>query len=488
MQKKSNLYPVLMVSSILVLLTLQFLWLSSVYRDYRTNLKQETSLLFKQTVTEMMDSLVVRGLSPVILPFGNADTLSPVIGQRFMLTDSIKTIHIEMKVGDSLPENLRELKPSQIRHIHVTSAFGEAHIDSLVKGRLRTVVQRVDTAAHDQRFVLRLQDDRLEPEQIRERFGEVLRENGYPFDVQLQKAERNRGFDSIPPNAFVLEETAVFMGTRLRPYFESLEGYFFRKMLPPSLFAILVIALINISFYVLYRNMRKQEQLNLIKNDIISNITHELKTPVATISVVLESLQHFGAEEDARTKEEYIQIAQNELKRLITMADSILKSSSVGNEKETVLNPVDLEQVVQDAIVPVKPVLDAKGFAFHLEKKGKDFTIRGNPKQLSLVLFNLLDNAIKYSKEKRSIRVTLKEEGGQVTLQVADEGIGIPEPYQKDIFEKFIRVPQEDVHDVKGYGLGLAQVAEIVQAHQGKIHLESHPGKGSVFTVQLPKA
>jgi two-component system, OmpR family, phosphate regulon sensor histidine kinase PhoR len=482
MQKKNNLYLILMAGSILVLILVQYFWLASVYKDYKNSLKQETRLLFATTVTGMLDSLVLRDLTPVFVS-GIPDTAffsSPY--KNFSFQDSLRSVRIEVK-RESIGKDSLKGQNSKIQII----TTGDPGLGDSLRRVFRPLMMGIDSLNKDQKFTYTMNRESLDPQLVETRFNEVLAERRYPIVAKVKRLEVMKESDPIPVEAISLEEIRIPFGTRIVGYIENYRGFILKKMLNPFLFALMVVLFISWSMLFFYRNMLKQQKLNLLKNDIISNITHELKTPISTVSVVLESLQNFGANENPNTKDEYIRIAKNELKRLTSMTDNILKSSVLGsNQPETQVH-LDLSNLLEENLNTFKPILDSKGFEFSLEEKGTDFTVNGNAEQLSLVIFNLIDNAIKYSKERFYIKVSLINEPKSIVLKIEDKGIGVPESYQKDIFEKFIRVPQHDVHDVKGYGLGLAQVAEIVRLHKGKINLESHPGKGSIFTIQLPK-
>jgi signal transduction histidine kinase len=431
--------------------------------------------------------MMVKGLRPAIFQTFPTDSVSWT-GQ--MQTnhsgDSIKEFHLEVQRIQKSPTKIEMINPDSNKQIRIITSGKPLNIDSL-RATLRPMMQKLDTLASANSFIFRMNEQSIDTESINKKFNEKLEENGYPMESKIRKAMRLGDFDSLANDVLILDEIPIPPGMRIQAYFENLGGYFFKKMLPPVLFAILVIALISASLIMMYRNMLKQQKLNLLKNDIISNITHELKTPIATVSVVLESLQNFGANENPATKDEYIQIAKNELKRLTSMTENILKSSVLGSNQSENLSQLDLSNLLVENLNTFKPILDSKGFEFSWEEKGTNFTVNGNAEQLSLVIFNLMDNAIKYSKERFYIKVSLVEDIKSIVLKIEDKGIGIPESYQNDIFDKFIRVPQQDVHDVRGYGLGLAQVAEIVRLHKGKIMLESQLGKGSTFTIQLPK-
>lgn len=482
MQKKNKLYLALMVGSILVLILVQFFWLASVYKDYKNSLKQETRLLFATTVTGMLDSLVLSELNPVFIP-GVPDTIYTLPHIRdFSFQDSLRSVRIEVKretIG-----NDSTINPN--RQIQIITSGNPELADSL-RRVFRPLMMGIDSMNKDQKFTFRMNREPLDPKKVEKRFNDVLAESSYPLEAKVKRYNVLHESDPIPANAISLEEIRIPFGTRIIGYIESYRGFLFRKMLNPFLFALLVVLFISWSMLAMYRNMLKQERLNLLKNDIISNITHELKTPVSTVSIVLESLENFGAKNNMETRKEYIQIAKNELKRLTAMAENILKSSVLEKEEKVNFRSIELDLVLEERINAFKPLLQSESFEFRYQKEGNQFKIYGNEEQLGMVFFNLLDNAIKYSKDHKFIHVHLNESDHKIVLRITDKGIGIPEGYQKEIFEKFIRVPQQDLHDVKGYGLGLAQVAAIVESHGGKITLDSQLGKGSTFTLQFQK-
>ncbi|RPA69045.1 sensor histidine kinase [Cyclobacteriaceae bacterium YHN15] len=483
MRNKNKLYFILMTGSILVLFLVQFFWLSSVYKDYKNSLTQETRLLFATTVTGMLDSLVLKELKPVFVP-GIPDTVfMKKHFNKLNYKDTLRSVRIEINreevKGDSSAEKDRKI---------LVFTAGDEFLGDSIKGIFRPIIQGIDSLKWENRFTFSMDGQSLDAEQIAKKFNEVLASNNYPLRAEVQRFELDQGSGTVPKGAISLEEIRIPFGTRIIGYIESYQGFLLQKMLLPFLFALLVILLISWSMLAMYRNMLKQQRLNLLKNDIISNITHELKTPVSTVAIVLESLENFGANDKAELRKEYIQIAKNELKRLTAMADNILKSSVLEKETKLSFEFLEMDFLLEEKIQSFKPILESQGFIFRYLKEGNDFKLKGDTEQLGLVIFNLLDNAVKYSKDEKNIEISLKEKENKISITIKDKGVGIPEAYQKEIFEKFIRVPQQDLHDVKGYGLGLAQVATIVQAHHGKILLESHVGKGSSFTVQFQKA
>jgi signal transduction histidine kinase len=238
----------------------------------------------------------------------------------------------------------------------------------------------------------------------------------------------------------------------------------------------------------MYRSIRAQQKLMELKNDFISNITHELKTPITTVGVAIEAIKDFKAINNAALTNEYLGIAQNELNRLSILTDKILKTAIFENKGiEFQPEPIQMDSLIEQVLASMKLVFEKQGAKVTFEKHGDDFTMTGGNVHLTSVVYNLLDNALKYSLVNPEIKVTLKGTSSQLIFSVMDNGIGIPTEYRKKVFEKFFRVPTGDVHNIKGYGLGLSYVESVVRSHHGTIRVESEPGKGSSFIVTLPK-
>ncbi|ADQ18495.1 integral membrane sensor signal transduction histidine kinase [Leadbetterella byssophila DSM 17132] len=282
--------------------------------------------------------------------------------------------------------------------------------------------------------------------------------------------------------SFSLIPTVIF-----KAYPEDLNHYLMGKLKKNLLFSLFLLLVTLLAFSLIYRSLRKQEKLNTLKNDLISNITHELKTPLATLSVALEALQQFGAHANPQTTKEYLEISQNEVNRLSLMVDNILKTSLL--EKQSVkLYPVnlDMESVCQDAVRSWLPRFQQKNGLITLDVRGGDFEMEADEVQLNSILNNLFDNALKYSAKDPEVKVTLESDIHSITVKVKDNGIGIPKEYQSQVFDKFFRVPSGDHHNVKGYGLGLNYVRHIMDLHHGLVNLESG-NNGTTFILTFKR-
>lgn len=263
--------------------------------------------------------------------------------------------------------------------------------------------------------------------------------------------------------------------------------YLMKKLASPILFSLFLVGVTVLAFMLLYRNLRHQRKLTAIKNEFIGNITHELKTPIATVGVAIEALKNFNAINDPERTKEYLDISQNELQRLSLLVDKVLKLSMFEKKGiELKYELVDLKGVVDEVVSSMRLQIEKNHATVSTNVEG-DTHLQGDRLHLLSVVFNLLDNALKYGNGNTAIKFELKERENEVELSVADNGIGISPEYRDKIFEKFFRVPVGNTHNTKGYGLGLSYVSHVIQRHKGKISVESQPGLGSKFIITLPK-
>jgi two-component system phosphate regulon sensor histidine kinase PhoR len=264
--------------------------------------------------------------------------------------------------------------------------------------------------------------------------------------------------------------------------------YLIKQITLPILFSIFLVGITIFSLVLLYRSLFKQYRLGQIKNDLISNITHELKTPIATVGVAIEALRNFGATQSPEKTKEYLDISASELQRLGLLVDKVLKISMLENKRiELKKESFNMRELVQEVLNIMKLQFEKHHAQVNVNTTGDNFVIEADRLHITSVIYNLLDNALKYSRENPVINVQLSSLPNDILeLKISDNGIGISKEFQAKIFDKFFRVPTGNTHNIKGYGLGLSYVREILSAHMGFISVESEPGKGSSFSVKLP--
>jgi two-component system phosphate regulon sensor histidine kinase PhoR len=251
--------------------------------------------------------------------------------------------------------------------------------------------------------------------------------------------------------------------------------------------SIILIVLLFFSFSYTIATILRQKKLSVMKNDFINNMTHEFKTPISTISLACEALSDKEFQKSEELASSYINIVSEENKRLGQMAEKILQSAIIEKgELKPRRDRIDIHKVITDVIRNIGIQVEIRDGSLTSNLKAVETTILGDKVHLTNIIYNLLDNANKYTPRKPQIVVTTENIKGGIVITIADNGIGISKTHQKKIFEKLYRVPTGDIHDVKGFGLGLSYVKFMVEKHGGKINVESDIGKGTKFKIFLP--
>jgi len=276
------------------------------------------------------------------------------------------------------------------------------------------------------------------------------------------------------------------------------QGYYFGVQFPNRIahitnqmgiwsFSSVVLLLVIVFFSYTLFVILKQKRLSEIQKDFINNMTHEFKTPIATIAVSTEVLKDPGIVHQPERLLNYMTIIEKENTRLKQQVERVLQMArldkeDIGLKKEN----LSIHHIIQDSLRHTSVALQEKKGNVGLELSADEPAIEGDKLHLTNVFNNLFDNAIKYCKTTPSLIVRTINENGGIAIEVEDNGIGIALENQKRVFQKFYRVPTGNLHDVKGFGLGLSYVRTVVEAHRGKISLRSELGRGSIFKIYLP--
>lgn len=265
-----------------------------------------------------------------------------------------------------------------------------------------------------------------------------------------------------------------------RSKFELLDGNMYLYM---SLFLVLVIA---VMFVISLRTIANQHKLDQMKNEFISNMTHEIKTPISTISLACEMLQDNSIAQDTENRSNFVSIIADENQRMRALVETILQSAKMSNKNFSLkLKEIDINPIVESVSQSFKLTLNNRNGMIETHLNAVPSTLFADELHITNLIYNLVDNGIKYSPDKPHIIVSTERLNGHFIIKVQDHGIGIAKQDQKHIFDKFYRVSTGNVHNVKGFGIGLNYVAQVVRLHHGTISLESEPGKGATFTISL---
>jgi len=246
--------------------------------------------------------------------------------------------------------------------------------------------------------------------------------------------------------------------------------------------------ILSFSFYMVIRLMYKQKKLSEIKSDFINNMTHEFKTPLATISISSEMLLKPEVNKFPYKTKRYANVIFDENTRLQKQVDQILQLSVLEKgEFKLKLKEIDVHRIIRKMSEHFSTTVQKKGGQIITQLDAATYQLKADKTHLSNIISNLIDNAIKYTPENPEIRISTKNEHGNFILSISDDGIGISSENQKHVFKKLFRVPTGNIHDVRGFGLGLFYVKTMIEAHGGSIEVKSELSKGTTFIIKLPK-
>ena len=251
--------------------------------------------------------------------------------------------------------------------------------------------------------------------------------------------------------------------------------------------SIIFTLIIVIAYSSALSQLIKQRQISQIKTYFINNMTHEFKTPIATINLALDAIKNPKVVNDQSKVARYLQMIRDENKRMHAQVENVLQISKLEkNELDLKKERLQLHELVEDALTHVELIVEDRNGYVKNHFGALKSSVLGNENHLTNVIINVLDNAIKYSVEEPKIDIYTENVRNSIILKIRDQGSGMSKVVQKKIFEKFYREHTGDIHNVKGHGLGLAYVKRILDDHHATIHVESERGKGSTFIIKLP--
>ena len=518
---------VLIFSSILLLLLFQFFWIRQNYYEQKNLLKDNIAQILNTTIVALQDSMIVKQIplrlekviqkkliapkpvranTKIWVDVKNAnlltdsaltvtDTSIKVVRFSFSrkpMPDSLKKILarmisvVQQKVGSSrllIKVNGDSSKsfvfyPNKPDSIIISPQFGTKNVWVKIKPK------RAKTVVENPTLTFQITKDSLRKGDVKKFFQEKLLQSAInlPFELLVLSPTKTK-----PLRSGITVESASYSKSFLAN-FDTYQGYLFQKIIPQILFSFFLITITSCAFWLIFRSLQQQKRLTLLKNDLISNITHELKTPISTVSVAIEALSSFGGLQNPELTKEYLAISKNELNRLSILVDSVLKMAIFEQQQlDLHLSEINLKYLVEQVLNTMKLQFEKSQAQVKFEAHGQHFMFFGDEIHLTNVIYNLLDNALKYNTNLPEITIILTENPNQFTLTFTDNGSGIPKEFQQKIFEKFFRVPNGDTHNTKGYGLGLSYVKTIVEQHKGTINLVNKQGTGSEFKLSFPK-
>ena len=344
-------------------------------------------------------------------------------------------------------------------------------------------------------------NNRIDPDQLKTLLNENLQERGiqpeYEYGVLDEKqnkfifasTEEKMPLRSSEFKVRLFPGDIIDQGNYLLVMPESLEFLAIRDIWLSLISSILFVVLIILCFAYALHIILRQKKVSEIKNDFINNMTHEFKTPISTVSLAVEALQDKEIVHDPGFVSRYLDIIREENKRLGLQVEKVLQMATLErNDYKLKIERLDVHEMIENALQNIHLQIERKDGKVFKKFNAENSLVQSDEVHLTNIIYNLLDNANKYSPDQPEVTLETENSAGQIIIRVRDNGIGMPKDAMNKIFEKFYRVPTGNIHDVKGFGLGLSYVKTMLDVLGGKIEVHSQHYKGSTFEIYLPLA
>lgn len=467
-------------------------WLRSQWQSEKESFRKDLNLKFIESVDQVMDSMLVKH---IIVPVLNDTTLTEehkiTFNRRLLTGKEAPSQHVTAFFNDTgrrkqtmvtitLPDSGKTFQRDDL-----TFRSYDSSEKNMLLRTVRLIIRHTgDSVGNQDRFIHMISDA---PDTIllKNLFQKKIGKPDNRFNIiWITDSLRNKS-DKTSPVLYL--KTNVFD----KPVNVEIVHYqmdILKRISPQILFALTLLIFTAAAFYFTWRSLKKQETLNTLRNDFISNISHELKTPVSTVSIALEALKNFDRLKDPAKSNEYLDIASSEMKRLDLLISQVLNTSALE------AHHAYLKTEQTDLVNLTKEVLNSMQVRFVQNKANVKFYT--NPESINLnldrlhvqgVILNLLDNSLKYCSDNPEIIINIEQKPSDVVLTIGDNGPGIAAEYISKVFDKFFRVPKGDVHNIKGYGLGLSFAELVMKHHNGSISVRNKNEGGCEFTLIFPR-
>ena len=468
MKKNSKYIQVIIFLSSFALfgfLLVQLYWAKNTFNEKKNNFHT----LFEICVTEIGDELREKILneSNYSIPKigGNILPVQKRFGSNSEFSDTLKKIsNSEKSISEKRKDLFRIINKKLALNININldKVLSEKEVISLIEGS-------------------------LEKHGIKNDFHySITDENGLLFlsnfeNIDNSILERSTSYSVEFLNEDLFNEKKIFT-----LYILKLRWSIAKSFAPVLILSMLLILIILGTFIYSIRVIQNQKKNTRIKTDFINNMTHELKTPIATIGLACEALTDKNIKLDKSSQNRFLTTIKSENVRLGKLVENVLESSvSVKGSPELKLEVFNIEDVIKKAIKSIQLSYNTRNGKIKTDFLAQNKIIEADKLHITNVIHNLLDNSLKYSSKSPLVTISTRDVIGGLIIRIKDNGIGIAKDNQKRIFEKLFRVPTGNLHNVKGFGLGLSYVKSIIDLHKGKIMVESKLGSGSTFTINL---
>ena len=470
MKKQSKYIQFIIVLSAAALIgftVIQFYWLKTSFEEKKSNLKNTVGLCADEVAHEIIDYVLnkkqphIEKLDPTLLD--PSSTLFSAKDYQDFMTDSLSIL---LKECENQSITYRKQRLIKVFRKFFPYDFSLHLEEQISNDQINDIVQKV-LLKHDLDLSYHYALNNSE--------GVTLFSNFNDLDIDALNKEL-----ACTSNLTIQHEYTItlFINNETKFLLNSLKHIFFGSVL----LLIVVIGAFLFTIKIIFNQKRTSE----IKTDFINNMTHELKTPISTIGLASEALLDSDLTKSEKTKNKFINTIIEENKRLSSLVENVLQSAVSDRQNlELKFELFSINNVIEKAIKTHQLQLNKTSGSIATKLSARNTLIEGDKFHITNVIQNLLDNAIKYSANKPLIKVETKDVIGGIVIRINDNGIGIAKENHIRIFEKLFRVPTGNIHNVKGFGLGLSYVKSIIELHNGTVKVESNIGKGSTFIVFL---
>jgi two-component system phosphate regulon sensor histidine kinase PhoR len=391
------------------------------------------------------------------------------------------------KIGDlfNKDHHYASLLFDAVKHVRNTGEMNDPELDGQIRQLVDNVFREFGLSLPYEYAVYK--HTNLETEDGAPVFSFVLGDEGSSLDFELRDCtnpqDRGHAWSTLTCSRGFEDDE----GYHLAVFFPDQETYIFSKSSGALLLSIAFIFLLLCCFAYTLIVIQRQKKLSAIKNDFINNLTHEFKTPIASISLATAMLKRKKDDVDERKRANYLDLIENESKRLEGQVDKVLQIAMIDSGNFSLdKKELDVHEIIHRVVAGMNLVVNKRKGQIRLQLNALNARVMADETHLVNIIYNLVDNALKYTVDVPEILITTRDSEQGIEISIKDNGIGIGEEIQKYIFDKFYRAETGNVHNVKGFGLGLSYVKKIIEAHSGKIALQSKLNQGSEFRLYFP--
>lgn len=500
MRKNATLLVVICFSAMAALLALQAYWIVKYYKLNKVNFEKEVNLAFEDGIKKELS--------------WRCDTVQKIIENKILDTTAFK---ITAKLDAKEKRYIYTLSATGNEKDKFSSSFslekmnepietGDGHVKKFIAKQMAIMMRTEDLETHTiyyrtQSLGAFMSEEALKHQfdttRLRKAFNLYLKQRNInvPYSFLIRKEDSTTNKSAFAPSLLkkypiITKSFSTYRYTDdqayVRAMFKNPSSYILANMGLIFFSSIMLIVLISACMIFILKSLFYEKRLAAIKNDFISNVTHEFKTPIATVSVAIEALRNKAVINDKEKSTRYLEHAKSEIERLNLLVDQVMSLAIYESGKSEInKGTIDIDIVIKE-LIERHQLPGSKAILIEYENNSTINTINADKIQFQHAINNVLDNAIKYSKNEVNIKISILKKDNYLLLNLKDNGIGISEKEIVLVFDKFYRVSTGNNHPVKGHGLGLNYVKQIMEQHAGWYSIESKLGTGTSLTLGWP--